>query len=172
MRKKYRQVQSILYIHALAVLLLSGAIASAQTGSDELTRMVAAYELTLPRIEAYGAVMSELADWAAARPKEAQAMRDRAPKGPATVEQSAAAVEREPAVKALFDKHKLTGREFVLIPTAVMQARIAAMGEAQGRTFPADKINPKNTALAKANGPRIDAIMRKVAEDRTRAFGR
>jgi len=160
------------FLWLAAVLLLCSVPADAQTGSDELTKMVASYELTMQRIEAYGAVMSGLAEWAVARPKEAQAMRDRAPKGSTTVEQSAAAVEKEPAVKALLDKYKLTGRDLVLIPMAVMQAQIAAMGEAQGRTFPADKINPRNTALAKANSPRIDAVMRKVAEDRVKAFGR
>lgn len=164
--------QEFLWLIAAAVLLLCPMPVAAQTGSDELTQMVAAYELTIQRIEAYGAVMSGLADWAVAKPKEAQAMRDRTPKGPATVEQSAAAIEKEPAVKALLDKHKITGRDFVLIPMAVMQAQIAAMGEAQGRTFPADKINPKNTALAKANGPRIDAIMSKVAADRIKISGK
>jgi hypothetical protein len=53
-----------------------------------------------------------------------------------------------------------------------MQAQIAAMGEAQGHSFPAERINPKNVALAKENGPRIDAIMRKVAADRARVSGR
>jgi hypothetical protein len=153
-------------------MLLCALPAFAQTGSDELTRMVAAYDLTMQRIEAYGAVMSGLADWAVAKPKEAEAMRARTPKGPKTVEQSAAAIEKEPAVKALLDKYKITGRDLVLIPVAVMQAQIAAMGEAQGRTFPADKINAKNTALAKANGPRIDEIMRKVAADRAKVSGK
>jgi len=153
-------------------MLLCALPAAAQTGSDELTRMVAAYELTMQRIEAYGAVMAGLADWAVDKPKEAEAMRARTPKGPTTVEQSAAAIEKEPAVKALLDKHRITGRDLVLIPVAVMQAQIAAMGEAQGHSFPAERINPKNVALAKENGPRIDAIMRKVAADRARVSGR
>lgn len=156
---------------AAVASLLSASPAAAQTGQDELTRMVAAYELTLPRIEAYGAVMAGIADWAAANPKEAKAMQARAPRGQITVQQSAAAVEKEPVVKALLDKHTLTGRDFVLLPTAVMQARIAAMGEAQGRTFPADKINARNVALARTNGASIDGIMRKAAADRIKVFG-
>lgn len=172
MRRAFCGDHRFLCVSIAAILLLCTVTAGAQTGSDELTRMVAGYELTMQRIEAYGAVMSGLADWAAAKPKEAQAMRARAPKGHATVEQSTAEVEKEPVIKSLLDQHKITGRDFVLIPTTVLQAQIAAMGEAQGRTFPADKINPKNSALAKANGPKIDVIMRKAAADRTKAFGR
>lgn len=67
---------------------------------------------------------------------------------------------------------KLTGRDFVLMPAVVMQAQIAALGEAQGRTFPTDRINPKNTALVRTNEKRVGEIMAKVAADRTRAFGR
>jgi len=73
-------------------------------------------------------------------------------------------------VKLLLDQHKATGLDMVVLPMAVMQAQVAALGESQGRTFPADRINPKNVALAKANGPAIDAVMKKVEADRMRTF--
>ena len=156
----------------LAIVLFCAIPVSAQTGHDELTRMVAAYELTMPRIESYGAVIAGMAEWAAAKPKEAAALRAREPKGMATVAQSAAILESEPAVKALLDRHKITGHDMVVLPMTVMQAQIAALGESQGRSFPSDRINPKNIALAKDNGARIDTIMRKASGDRVRAFGR
>ncbi|MEK7703831.1 MAG: hypothetical protein AAB426_02645 [Myxococcota bacterium] len=147
--------------------------ARAQSESmDEMTKLVAVYELTMPHLEAYGAVMTAMTDWAIANPKEFAAMQARVPKGTTTVEQSIAALDKEPVVKALLDKHRLSARDLVLLPMAAMQAHIAALGEAQGRTFPAGLINPKNVALDKANAARIEAIMTQVAADRSRATGR
>jgi len=155
---------------ALIVFMLCATGAEAQTSSDDVTRMVAAYELTMPRIEGYGAVMAGIADWAAKDPKAIAAMMGRAPKGQVSMQDSAAIFENEPTVKSLLDKHHLSGLDMVVLPMAVMQAQIAALGESQGRTFPADRINPKNIALAKANGPAIDAVMKKAKTDQLRAF--
>ncbi|MFA5908241.1 MAG: hypothetical protein WC815_05665 [Vicinamibacterales bacterium] len=154
----------------LVLFLLCATGAEAQSNSDDLTRTVAVYELTMPRIEGYGAVMAGIADWAGKDPKAVAAMMGRAPKGPMSVQDSAAIFEKEPAVKLLLDKHKVTGLDMVVLPMAVMQAQVAALGESQGRTFPADRINPKNIALAKANGAAIDAVMKKAQADRVRAF--
>ncbi len=155
---------------ALVLFLLCTSGAGAQINSDDLTRTVAAYELTMARIEGYGAVMAGIADWAGKDPKAVAAMLGRAPKGPMSVPDSAAIFEKEPAVKLLLDAHKITGLDMVVLPMAVMQAQVAALGESQGRTFPADRINPKNIALAKANGTAIDAVMKKAQADRLRAF--
>ena len=154
----------------LAALVVSPA-QSAET-MDEFTREVARYELTLPKLEAYGAAMAGLADWAEAKPAEATAMRHRAPKGPTTYPQTVAHIESEPTITTQLKTAKLTGRDFVLMPAVVMQAQIAALGEAQGRTFPADRINPKNTALVRTNETRVREIMAKVTTDRARVFGR
>jgi hypothetical protein len=145
---------------------------TAEDAPDEFTLEVARYELTLAKLEVYGEVMAGLAEWAEIKPAEASAMRERAPKGPTTYPQTVTHVESEPAIAEQLKKHQLTGRDFVLLPMAVLQARIAALGEAQGRTFPADRINPKNTALVRAHETRVNEIMTKVAADRARAFGR
>lgn len=157
---------------ALILLLLCTAGAGAQGNSDELTKVVATYELTMARIEGYGAVMAGIADWAGKDPKAIAAMMGRAAKGPMSLQASAAMFEAEPAVKALLDQHKVTGLDVVVLPMAVMQAQVAALGESQGRTFPADRINPQNVALAKANGAAIDAVMKQAQADRQRAFPR
>lgn len=153
-------------------LALLGVAGAAETSPDELTRQVAAYELTMARVEAYGVVLTGIGDWAEAHPEQAKVLRAKAPQGLADVEQAAAVLESEPALKALLDKHQLTGRDFVLIPAAMLQARLAVLGEAQGRSVPPGRINPKNLALAKAKAARMDAIMHKAAGDRLRAFGR
>ena len=155
----------------LWLALVSLAVA-APTSQDQLARMVGAYELTMARIEAYGGVIAGIGDWAEAHPEQAKALRARAPQGLADVEQAAAVLESEPPLKALLDQHQLSGRDFVLIPAAMMQARLVVLGEAQGRSFPPGQINPRNLALAKANAARMDAIMHKAAADRLRAFGR
>lgn len=152
------------------LLLFCATGAEAQSNPDELTKVVATYELTMARIEGYGAVMAGIADWAGKDPKAIAAMMGRAPKGPMSLQASAAIFEKEPAVKLLLDQHKVSGLDVVVLPIAVMQAEIAALGESQGRTFPADRINPKNVAFAKANGTAIDAVMKKAQADRLRAF--
>jgi hypothetical protein len=161
-------------LRLLSWCLAAVVVSSAQSAEsmDEFTREVARYELTMPNLEAYGATMAGLADWAEAQPAEAAAMRQRAPKGPTTYPQTVAHIESDPAIAAQLKAAKLTGRDFVLLPAVVMQAQIAALGEAQGRTFPADRINPKNTALVRTNEKRVGEIMAKVTTDRARAFGR
>lgn len=161
----------LLFSLALLASLLALPVA-ADDAQDEFTREVARYELTLANLEAYGAMMAGLADWAKAKPAEASAMRERAPKSPTTYPQTVAHVESEPAISAQLTAAKLTGRDFVLMPAVVMQAQIAALGEAQGRTFPSDRINPKNIALVRTNEARVREIMTKVTTDRARAFGR
>ena len=157
---------------ALILLLLCAPGAEAQTTSDDLAKIVAGYELSLPRIEGYGAVMAGLADWAGKDPKAVKAMMARAPKGEISVQDSAAILENEPAVKVLLDQHKVTGLDLVVLPMAVMQAQIAVLGESQGRTFPAERINPKNIALVRENAAAIDSVMKKAQADSARALPR
>lgn len=146
--------------------------AAAETGMEELTRLVTAYELTLARVEAYGAVLAGIGDWAEAHPEQAKALRARAPKGLAGVETAARVIESEPELKALLDQQRISGRDFVLIPAALLQARLAVLGEEQGKTITPGLVNPRNLALARANAERLDAIMRQAASDRVRAFGK
>ena len=163
----------LLFLRRLPLLLTAILVSSASAQPmDEFTREVARYELTMPNLEAYGAALAGLAEWAETKPAEAAALRQRAPKGPTTYPQTLAYIAGEPAIAAQLKAAKLTGRDFVLMPAVVMQAQLAALGEAQGRTFPADRINPKNIATVRANEPRVGEIMAKVAADRARTFGR
>lgn len=163
---------AVLLALVLLAPVLTPTVMAAETSPDQLTRLVTAYELTLARVEAYGAVLAGIADWAEAHPAQTKALRAKAPKGLADVEQATAVLESEPALKALLDKHRLSGRDFVLVPAAMMQARLAVLAEAQGRKLPPGQVNPKNLALAKAHAARMDAIMHQAAADRLRAFGR
>ena len=159
-------------LFSLTLLAVFPAVSvTAEESEDEFTREVARYELTLANLEAYGATLAGLADWAGAKPAEAAALRKRLPKGPTAYRQTIAQIGAEPAIAVQLKQHKLTARDFVLLPMVVLQARIAALGEAQGRTFPADRINPKNPALVRAHENRVNEIMTKVAADRARAFG-
>lgn len=160
-----------LWLALLATLFLASPVRAAET-MDELTRQVAAYELTLPKIEAYGAAISSLADWMAANPKEAAEIVARAPKGTANVKSSLAFSESEPAIMAILKRHQLSSTDYLLIPAATVQAGVAAVGVQQGRTFPADRINPKNVELVQANMARISAIVTKVRADQARIAGR
>lgn len=168
-----RTMRSAVARHAVAIAAVSvvcAAPAWAQDEQDELVRMVAVYELTMPRVESFGGAYAGLAEWATANPTEAVALRERLQRGQGVAE-IVAALEREPVIIGLLERNHLTARDFVLIPSAVLQARIAVQGEAQGRTFPADRINTRNIAFARLNAARVDSIMSKVAVDRVRAFG-
>ncbi|MDQ1362338.1 MAG: hypothetical protein QG652_198 [Pseudomonadota bacterium] len=166
-----KKILSALHLF-LAVMTLALVIpAQAQTGQDDLAKRVASYELTMARMESYGKVTAALADWASANPAAAKALNNRMPKTITSVPESAALLEAEPVIKKMLDEHRLSGNDYVLMPSAIMQAQIAVLGESQGRSFPADKINPKNIALVKTNMARVDEIMLKVRADRVRAFG-
>ncbi len=152
----------------LSLALLPAVALVGQASQDDLVKKVAAYTLTLPKIEAFGAMMGDLADWAAKHRKEAKALGARAPKG---LEGTAAFLKREPVLQAQLKAHQLTEEDYMLLPMATLQAGIAVLGEAQGRTSPADRINPANIALVKANQARVDAVMAKVRADQARMAG-
>lgn len=160
----------------LCAFLMVPAVSRAQASSakpDELTMAVARYELTMDVIEAYGRVMAGLATWAEGDPAAAAALRSRAPKtSTKSIKSAVAQIEREAVVKGRLNEQKISSRDFLLLPMVVMQAQIAVLGESQGRTFPPDRINPKNVALVRANEARINDVMAKIAADRARAFGR
>ena len=154
----------------LAALLAAPPLRAADN-MDELTRQVAAYELTLPKIEAYGAAMSSLADWAVANPKEAAAIAKRTPKNMGNLKASIAFIEKEAAIFSTLKRFDLSSADYILIPAATMQAGIAALGVQQGRSFPTDRINPKNIALIQAHQAQIDRIITKVRADQARITG-
>jgi len=149
----------------LTLTLAVGSVLVAQANQEELVQKVATHTLTMPKLEAYGALVADLATWAEKHRKEAKALNARAPKG---LEGTLAFLQREPVIQALLKAHQLTEEEYIIIPMATLQAGIAVLGESQGRSFPADRINPANTALVKANQVRIDALMAKVRKDQAR----
>ena len=153
---------------AVFLFLFAASAPAAQTSQAELEKLVSTYELTMPRIEGFGGVAAGLADWAKKDPKAAKALVSRTPQGMSSIEAAAAVFEKEPAVKTLLDKHKITGKDFALVPIVVMQIQLVALGESQGRTMPPGPYNPKNVAVVKANGPAIDAIMTKARADMAR----
>jgi hypothetical protein len=156
----------------LLLLLLVTPAEPRQISQEELTKLVSTYDLTMAKIDGYGAVTAGIAEWAAANPKPLAALMARAPKGTSTVAASGAVFESEPAVKALLDRHKITGIDMVVLPMAVMQAQILVLADQQGRTVPPGPFNPKNVPVVKANGSAIDKVMTKARADMARAFGR
>lgn len=153
---------------SLLLALAHSLVLAAQPSEDDLTRRVAVHVLTLPNIESYGAVMGDLADWAAKHPAAFKALNRRAPKGDAGVPAQIAFLQGEPVIQTLLKRHHLTEEAYILVPMATMQASIALLGEQQGRTFPTDRINPANIALVKANQTRIDAIFLKLRADQAK----
>lgn len=157
-----------LFLPTLALVVALASPLVAQANQDELVQKVAAYTLTLPKVEAYGAMVADLADWAVEHPEEAKALNARGPKG---LEGTLTFLKREPILQAQLKAHQLTEVEYLIIPMAALQAGIAVLGASQGRSFPADRINPANIALVRANQTRLDAIMAKVRKDQARMAG-
>ena len=69
---------------------------------DVFTRAVAAYELSLPKVEACARAQESVAEWAAK-------------------------LESVPGIKRLLDQQQLTGKDFALIPIALLSSRAAQL---------------------------------------------
>ena len=146
----------------VTILLGIGAPASAQN-ADVLTRAVVGYELTLPRVEAYASAIYELADWAAKNPNDVQVLRERGKAD--SLDAVGAMLESVPGIKRVLDRHQLTGKDFALIPLALLTSRAALMAEKNGAVAtptPPGRVNAATLDMMRANQPRIDALLAQI----------
>jgi len=146
---------------AAAPLAKPAAPAAAATSKavhdEDLTAATLAHPISLARVEAYAKAVRELRQAAARDPAVAGPFRTGAPF--TSIADSARRLEAVPQVKAILDRHGVTGRDFVLTPTAVLAARSALLAEKGGHPGPAPTQDPPAVALWRAHGPRLEKLV-------------
>lgn len=131
---------------------------------SEDSRLIVAYPVTMPRLQSYVAAVKEIR---AAGTKDAALMAMLRKPGP-TGEHIAGMGARLDAiapVKAILDRHGLTGVDLVLMPQAVMAGRNAYSLEQEGRPLPPDQVNAGAAGLYRADINRMDGIAKAFLAD-------
>ncbi len=153
---------------ALALLLLAGTPAPAPAPADDFTAAALAHPITLKKVEAFAAAVKELRAAAAKDPSIARGFK--ADEKVSSLADATAKVEGMPKVKAILDRHGVTGRDFVLTPIVVLSARAVLMAEQAGRPVPAEHQNQAAVALLRAEGPKVEKLAEGFMND-LRAIG-
>jgi len=124
---------------------------------DEGTRAVRSYAVTWKRVEAYVAAVREIRLAGQRDPALMAKLRQPSQPGdlPATI---ATRLEAIAPVKAILDRHRLSGIDLVLMPPSVAAGQNAYALEQEGRPLPADQQNLAATALYRADLPRMDEL--------------
>ena len=155
---------------ALSLLLLAGTPAPtpAPVPAEDFTTAALAHPITLKKVEAFAAAVKELRAAAAKDPSIAR--RFQANEKVSSLAEATAKVEGMPKVKAILDRHGVTGRDFVLTPIVVLSARAMLMAEQSGHPAPAEHQNQAAVALLRAEGPRVEKLAEGFMND-LRAIG-
>lgn len=130
--------------------------------SDELTKAVVAYEVTLPNIESYADALDDLAIWARAHPDESKPLRDKN-KPFTTLKDAASQLESIPGIKRVLDKHHLTGKDRVMLPVALMSGNMVVVMQKRGMDMPPDRYNAVSVAMIEANEPKFNELMQRIS---------
>jgi len=147
------------------------AVTVRQSPPDDYTAAVVGYPLSMATLERYAAAVHDLRQETDQDPKLLASLRKQAPKQ-ATLAESAARVERQPRVKAILDRHGLTGLDFVLVPSVVQATGMQLFAEQAGHPVPPDRCNTAFMALYKANREKIEQLWAPVRADLQAVGGR
>jgi hypothetical protein len=124
---------------------------------EDLTAAAQAHPISLARVEAYARAVKALREAAAQDPAVRRPFRSR--DRFTSIAESARRLEAVPQVKAILDRHGVTGRDFVLTPTVVLAGRAAVMAEQGGHPAPAPARDSAAVALWREQGPRLEALV-------------
>lgn len=124
---------------------------------EDLTAATLAHPISLAKVEAYARAVRELREAAARDPAVAGPFKSGAPF--TSIADSARRLEAVPQVKAILDRNGVTGRDFVLTPTAVLASRSALLAEKGGHPAPSPTQDPPAVALWRAHGPRLEKLV-------------
>ncbi len=150
----------ILFI-TLLLAISNHAFADSQ---DELTQAVVAYEITLPRVEAYEAALGDLVQWAKAHPKDTKKFRDKKNRI-ITLDAAGKQLESVPATKGILVKHQLTGEDMTLMPVVLLASNAVVFSEKQGMTMPPGSFNVAAVALIRANEPKLEQLLKRITSN-------
>jgi hypothetical protein len=142
----------------LLLAFSSNAFAESQ---DELTHAVVAYEVTLPRVEAYEAALGDLVQWAKAHPKDTKIFRDQNNRV-ITLDAAGKKLESVPALNDILVKHQLTGEDMALLPVALLSSNAVVFSEKQGMKMPPGNFNVASVAMIRANEAKIEKLLERI----------
>lgn len=164
----FRTMLSVLL--ALAGLGLAWPVPLAAQEMDDYTRAALAYELTMPKLEAYATTLEDMGAWARKNPAEAKRMRNLKPAR--SLDEATRQMEQVPGLKAILDRNGLSGKDVALIPMALVSGVGAHMMEQRGIEPPAGRINTGALALVRANPTQMDALSQRIQTARQALAGK
>ncbi len=135
-----------------------------QSPPDDYTKAFVAYPLDLAKLDRYAAAVHQLRQENDKDPTLMADLRKKVPEK-ASFTESGEQLGRQPRLKAILDRHQLTGHDFVLIPTVVQMTGVQLFAEQAGHPVPADRSNAGFTALYKANREKVEALWATVRGD-------
>lgn len=129
----------------------------AAVADEDLSAAALAHPVSLARVEAYAKAVRALREAAERDPAVKRTFRsgDRF----ASLAESARRLEAAPPVKAILDRHGVTGRDFLLTPTVVLAGRATVLAEKGGQGAPAPIRDSAAVALWRQEGPRLEALV-------------
>lgn len=140
------------------MVIFSTAFADSQ---DELTKSVASYEITMPRIEAYEAALGDLVKWARAHPNESKPLRN-INNQITSLEAAAKQFESVPAIRDILARYQLTGKDMTFMPTALLSSRAVVFAEKRGMTMPPGQFNAASVALVRSNYDQVEKSVERI----------
>jgi hypothetical protein len=132
---------------------------------DELTSAVVSYPFTLERFRACAAAVKDLRAATRGRTDLVRKVRSLGSGEIRSLNASANLLESTPEVKEILARHRLSGRDLVLMPTVIQSSRLALFAEQSGRPVPADRSNAAAIAVLKAKGPEVEKLYQAYAAD-------
>jgi hypothetical protein len=142
----------------------AGEPAAAQAPADELTRAVAAYPITLDKVERYARAVKALR--AAAERSESLAAALAVPRAEGTtLADEAERLDGLPRLKAVLGKHGLDGTDLLLLPQVLQAGRAALQAEQAGRALPPERVNAAAVRLLREQAARLDQLTRASQDD-------
>jgi hypothetical protein len=153
----------------LSLALLAATLASAEGPVDPLTIAVAGYPITMEKLASHAAAAHELRQAAGKDPMLKADLRHQGPRS-ATVDEMGAQLDQRPRVKAILDRHGLSGRDFLLLPSVVQATANALFAEQSGHPSPADRVNAGCLAMFKADRRQVERLFKAIKDD-LRALG-
>jgi hypothetical protein len=136
---------------------------------DPLTAAVVGYPITMEKLASHAAASHELRQAAGKEPMLKADLRQQGPKN-ATIDEMGAQLDQRPRVKAILDRHGLSGRDFLLLPSVVQATANALFAEKSGHPPAADHVNAPCLAMFKADRRQVERLYKAIKDD-LRALG-
>jgi hypothetical protein len=157
----------------LPLALLAATLAQAEGPTSAATRQeppapltvaLIGYPITMEKLASHAAAAHELREAAARDPMLKADLRKQGPRN-ATIDQVGAQLDQRPRVKAILDRHGLSGRDFLLLPSVVQATANALFAEKEGHPPPADRVNAACLAMFKADRRQVERLYKALKDD-------